>query len=142
MDAIDHFKTSKNVRLTTVSAYWIWQRCSRLKLTNTIIRVPYAPRSQFSEQVRQARSVLTSKEEYDTEAVPEPNVWEEVAESSDFTFDNLTRSLPPRDRQIVRGRFVDGLTLAQLGEMHGVTRERIRQVLVRSMKLLKERLAG
>jgi RNA polymerase primary sigma factor len=51
------------------------------------------------------------------------------------------RELPPRDAKVVRMRFgLDGqkpMTLDEVGEIYGITRERVRQLETRSLKRLR-----
>ncbi len=51
------------------------------------------------------------------------------------------RELPPRDAKVVRMRFgLDGqkpMTLDEVGEVYGITRERVRQLETRSLKRLR-----
>ena len=57
--------------------------------------------------------------------------------------DQALDRLPKRDASIVRGRFGIGnqrpATLEQLGSLHGVTRERVRQIEVRALRRLSSR---
>lgn len=54
--------------------------------------------------------------------------------------DECLRSLTPRQEQVVRMRFGIGceeMTLAQVGKNFGVTRERIRQIEMKSLRILR-----
>lgn len=47
------------------------------------------------------------------------------------TLKKALQSLSPRERDMVSGRFVDGETGVEIGKIHGVTRERVRQIFKR-----------
>ena len=53
-------------------------------------------------------------------------------------------TLSPRERDIIRHRFLEGekTTLAEIGETHGVTKERIRQIEGRALSKLKAALTA
>lgn len=55
---------------------------------------------------------------------------------------NAMEALSPREKDIIRLRFLDGekITLAEIGENYGVTKERIRQIEGRALKKLKAAL--
>lgn len=59
------------------------------------------------------------------------------------TINNLIRDLKPRQREILTGRFglEDGekMTLAELGEKYGITRERTRQIEAEALRIIKEK---
>jgi len=62
----------------------------------------------------------------------------------DFRHNDITRrldALPPRDATVIRLRFgLDGrpaMTLDEVGELYGITRERVRQLETRSLKRLR-----
>lgn len=53
---------------------------------------------------------------------------------------DLLASLDPRDRAVIAARFgEESETLAQIGERHGVSRERVRQLETRALSLLRRR---
>ena len=71
---------------------------------------------------------------------PEPHESVEL----DFRHDEIRRkldALPPRDATVLRLRFgLEGrqaLTLDEVGELYGITRERVRQLETRSLKRLR-----
>jgi RNA polymerase sigma factor (sigma-70 family) len=45
--------------------------------------------------------------------------------------------LPPRMERMLRERFFQGLTLDQIGEKYGISRERIRQIEAKALRMLK-----
>lgn len=51
-------------------------------------------------------------------------------------------NVPEGDRECVRLRYFDGLTLEEIGERVGLTRERVRQKIVRGLKKAREEFAN
>lgn len=51
--------------------------------------------------------------------------------------DSALAALTERERLIVKQRYEDGMTFKALGEIHGVTRERIRQILCKAVRKLR-----
>jgi RNA polymerase primary sigma factor len=45
--------------------------------------------------------------------------------------------LPPRMERMLRERFFQGLTLDQIGEKYGISRERVRQIEAKALRMLK-----
>lgn len=48
---------------------------------------------------------------------------------TDEDWHSVLRRLPERSREVVRQRFVEEKTLAQIGAIHGISKERVRQIL-------------
>jgi RNA polymerase primary sigma factor len=71
---------------------------------------------------------------------PQPSEAVEV-EFRHRDLEDRLRELPPRDAKVVRMRFgLDGqkpMTLDEVGEVYGITRERVRQLETRSLKRLR-----
>jgi RNA polymerase primary sigma factor len=55
--------------------------------------------------------------------------------------ENLSR-LPPKERQVIIGRFLEDQTLAEVGDKMGLTRERVRQIEIQAMKKLRRWMSG
>lgn len=68
-----------------------------------------------------------------------------VAEQAKQRVNRLLQHLDPRTREVIRMRTgIDGsseMTLEQIGQHFGITKERVRQINVRGMKQLRERAA-
>ena len=68
-----------------------------------------------------------------------------VAEQAKQRVNGLLEHLDPRTREVIRMRTgIDGsaeMTLEQIGNHFGITKERVRQINVRGMKQLRERAA-
>ena len=61
----------------------------------------------------------------------------ELATDFDGTLEYVLHTLTDREYQIIKMRFVEGLTYEKCGRSYGVTRERIRQLEVRALRKLK-----
>jgi RNA polymerase sigma factor (sigma-70 family) len=53
---------------------------------------------------------------------------------------NAIDTLPPREAEVIRRRFFDGMTLTDIGQSLGITKERVRQLEARAKRMLRERL--
>jgi RNA polymerase sigma factor (sigma-70 family) len=66
----------------------------------------------------------------------------DTAEQASKTVNRLLDQLDPRERDIIRLRAgmdgAEGLTLEQIGQQKGITKERVRQLHVRAMKKLRD----
>ena len=61
---------------------------------------------------------------------------------SDFDLDLLFAGLPERARQVVELRWRQGLSIDQIAEALGMTRNAVDQALHRAHRMLRERIAG
>ena len=69
-----------------------------------------------------------------------PTPEEAAVESSTVSvLRRVVEELAPRERAIVRGRFFEDLTLEELGERFGISRERVRQIQAKVLRELKKR---
>jgi len=133
----------------------------RRDLTNELGRTPTIDEVADSAQVSAAEVIKLSKSDHDTISfgipigddgntelgdliedtdTPEPHASLEM----DLRHDDIRRkldALPPRDATVIRLRFgLEGrqaLTLDEVGELYGITRERVRQLETRSLKRLR-----
>jgi RNA polymerase sigma factor (sigma-70 family) len=68
------------------------------------------------------------------------------AEQASRKIHELLDRLDPRERDIIRLRAgldgAEGLTLEQIGQQKGITKERVRQLHVRAMKKLRDMASG
>ena len=133
----------------------------RRDLTNELGRTPTIEEVADSAQVSVAEVVKLAKSDHDTisfgipigddgntelgdliEDTDTPQPHESV--ELDLRHDDIRRkldALPPRDATVIRLRFgLEGrqaLTLDEVGELYGITRERVRQLETRSLKRLR-----
>ncbi len=133
----------------------------RRDLTAELGRTPTIEEVADSAQVTVAEVIKLGKSDHDTISfgipigddgntvlgdliedtdTPEPHESVEL----DFRHDDIRRrldALPPRDATVIRLRFgLEGrqaLTLDEVGELYGITRERVRQLETRSLKRLR-----
>jgi len=52
-----------------------------------------------------------------------------------------TTRLSPREKSVIAGRFVQGKTLHEAGESLGVSVERVRQIELKAMRKLRNKIA-
>lgn len=133
----------------------------RRDLTNELGRTPTIEEVADSAQVSVAEVIKLAKSDHDTisfgipigddgntelgdliEDTDTPQPHESV--ELDLRHDDIRRkldALPPRDATVIRLRFgLEGrqaLTLDEVGELYGITRERVRQLETRSLKRLR-----
>jgi RNA polymerase primary sigma factor len=133
----------------------------RRDLTNELGRTPTIEEVADSAQVTVAEVIKLAKSDHDTisfgipigddgntelgdliEDTDTPQPHESV--EMDLRHDDIRRkldALPPRDATVIRLRFgLEGrqaLTLDEVGELYGITRERVRQLETRSLKRLR-----
>ena len=133
----------------------------RRDLTNELGRAPTIEEVADSAQVSVAEVIKLAKSDHDTisfgipigddgntelgdliEDTDTPQPHESV--ELDLRHDDIRRkldALPPRDATVIRLRFgLEGrqaLTLDEVGELYGITRERVRQLETRSLKRLR-----
>ena len=133
----------------------------RRDLTNELGRTPTIEEVADSAQVTVAEVIKLAKSDHDTisfgipigddgntelgdliEDTDTPQPHESV--ELDLRHDDIRRkldALPPRDATVIRLRFgLEGrqaLTLDEVGELYGITRERVRQLETRSLKRLR-----
>jgi RNA polymerase primary sigma factor len=133
----------------------------RRDLTNELGRTPTIEEVADSAQVTVAEVIKLAKSDHDTisfgipigddgntelgdliEDADTPQPHESV--ELDLRHDDIRRkldALPPRDATVIRLRFgLEGrqaLTLDEVGELYGITRERVRQLETRSLKRLR-----
>ena len=133
----------------------------RRDLTSELGRTPTIEEVADSAQVTVAEVITLAKTDHDTlsfgipigadgqtelgdliEDTNTPDPHESV--ELDLRYDDIRRrldALPPRDATVIRLRFgLDGravLTLDEVGELYGITRERVRQLETRSLKRLR-----
>ena len=133
----------------------------RRDLTNELGRTPTIEEVADSAQVSVAEVIKLAKSDHDTISfgipigddgntelgdliedtdTPQPHESVEI----DLRHDDIRRkldALPPRDATVIRLRFgLEGrqaLTLDEVGELYGITRERVRQLETRSLKRLR-----
>jgi RNA polymerase sigma factor (sigma-70 family) len=102
-------------------------------------------RSIPEERKRRERYVTGNEDFFDAAADNRSDEQEQVqsAEQAAFRVNRLLEYLQPREREIIRMRaglddHAKGMTLEEIGQKLGITKERVRQLNVRAMKRLRD----
>lgn len=142
LQAIRRFDPSRDCALSTYAVGWMKQRVTRAIGNSELIRRPIH-RQLFSEHI----PVLS----LDREFVCEDgigNLLDIIAADTDVEDEAVTAvwitellsELSEREREAVVMHYVDGLTLAEIGQRIGLSREGARRVVERGVKRLKVRV--
>lgn len=116
---------------------------------HTLRMVVWVDREGYNRKDKDTKAALEAYawnkgQRYHLYRTPEDVTWEEqmLELLGDDPWTALTRTLPPRYKQIVEYRFRDGKTLRETGELLDppVTRERVRQLEVKIMTALRRRI--
>lgn len=114
-------------------------------------RIPYGTFNNVAQEIRLAYYVWGYKNDRDLPELPYPFAAEEVEPLENTVYRNELASvlricideLTPREQKVIRMRYEidsDKLTLREVGELHGVTQERVRQIESKALRKLKHRL--
>ncbi|MDX1961606.1 MAG: sigma-70 family RNA polymerase sigma factor [Pirellulales bacterium] len=139
--AVDGFRPSRGFALTTYAFRAIQQNIRRFAVEQGVIRVPYYQSShqrteKYQMAVERARSISAYEEgTHDPPQVP-PAVHEDDRQTQ--LREGITR-LPARLQRVIELRLAEK-TYQEIGEELGVSKERIRQLLVKAHKKLRESL--
>jgi len=127
--AVEKFDYSRGNKFSTYASWAIMKNFAR--------SIP-------DEKHRRERYVTGHEEVFQSAADTRTNEQEVVAvqEQAVSRVNHLLDSLDPRERQIIRMRagldnYQEGMTLEEIGQQIGVTKERVRQLTVRAMNKLK-----
>jgi len=131
------FDTGRGFRFMTYAHRTIRTHLYRYATGQDLIRIPpLAYKRKNPEPPPRAHQCgVELRETVDHKCyVIEPNkkAWEEC------DFDLNISSLDERERMILRQRYVEELTLKEIGETHGITRERVRQIQTRALEKLRD----
>lgn len=132
MRAVDRFDPRKGFTFATYASYWVKaaiMRPWRAQQTQSRGRGAYElSLSQISEEAQLATE-LTSR---DPDGCDRSASNERAAIATD-----LLRFIDERTRRMVERRWIDGWTLEAIGDAEGVSRERVRQITGRGMRMLR-----
>lgn len=144
VESMNTYDPDRGIRLTTFGGGWIRGRIldalARRRIVRSAIKRDFLPGDP--------RGVVLSLDVTDSETLASdsaPPVSDEAEESerSEMIRDAL-RHLPFRERQMIVARFGLGtrppMTLREVGEIHKISAERVRQLLNRAMATMKDHL--
>jgi RNA polymerase primary sigma factor len=158
MIAARKFDPSRRNRFTTYASYWICQRMFRALEENwSLFHWPSYKafpliRANITGEIDQLglgerRERRLELDDYGKEFMEDPREGqEELIELSEMRqiVRKTVDSLSVRDQNVIKLRFGVGtgeeMTLEQIGEQHGLTREYIRQIQMQAIETLKRRL--
>lgn len=111
------------------------QRNIRLELTkHSIIKVPSG---KWNELEKNGLDLLAHNICFEYITMETEPAWEREFFTDDLGIHYYMQCLPKRLQDILELR-LQGLPLVKIGQKHGVTKERIRQLIERSLKIIKE----
>jgi len=150
--AVDLFDIGRGLRFSTYAAHWLKQAFhSWLYDHASTVRIPVYMRKAMNrvargedcddlneatlERARRLNEQVTRHIDEVThiDEEPEPEPPDELPER----LAEALADLPERERRIVRQRYWEGMTLREIGELEGVTIERIRQLLLRALPKMR-----
>jgi RNA polymerase primary sigma factor len=128
LHAAARFDPERNNRFTTVAVRYARNAVlARIAYEGRHIRTPPGGLRPIDEATVPGREPAAPDVEVD-DAGPGPSL------------DEMTRGLDDRSRAVLRMRFAEGRTLAEVGRVYGVSKERIRQVERKAVEVLRARV--
>jgi RNA polymerase primary sigma factor len=114
-------------------------------------KIPYGAFNNVAQEIRLAYYVWGYKNDRDLPELPYSFAAEEVELLENTVYRNEMASvlricideLTPREQKVIRMRYEidsDKLTLREVGELHGVSPERVRQIEYKALRKLRRRL--
>jgi RNA polymerase sigma factor (sigma-70 family) len=144
---LDELKSDANVSLMRAVEKFDYGRGFKFSTYATWAIMKNFARSIPDENTRRSRYLTGTDELFDNRADVRTDE-QEVLATADAARDRVNRLLEyldPRTREVIKMRSgLDGsreMTLEQIGQHFGITKERVRQINVRGMKQLREKAA-
>ena len=134
---VDHYSADKGILISTYTANACWQTLRAelgWRATNPRYRPP--PLSSLDEPVTTPDGTGSTL----VDLLPDPDAADafNAAEAVQTqTVRAALEGLPEREQYVVRCRFWVGMTLQQVGDILGVSRERVRQIEAKALATLK-----
>ncbi len=144
---LDELKSDANVSLMRAVEKFDYSRGNKFSTYATWAIMKNFARSIPDENTRKQRYLTGTEELFEGKADVRSDEQEVVAaaEQARDRVNRLLEYLDPRTREVIRMRTgLDGseeMTLEQIGQHFGITKERVRQINVRGMKQLREKAA-
>jgi RNA polymerase sigma factor (sigma-70 family) len=144
---LDELKSDANISIMRAVEKFDYGRGFKFSTYATWAIMKNFARSIPDENTRKSRYMTGTDELFDTKADVRTDEQEIVAaaEQARDRVNRLLEYLDPRTREVIRMRTgLDGseeMTLEQIGQHFGITKERVRQINVRGMKQLREKAA-
>ena len=141
---LDELKSDANVSLMRAVEKFDYSRGNKFSTYATWAIMNNFARSIPDENTRKQRYLTGTEELFEGKADVRSDEQEVVAaaEQARDRVNRLLEYLDPRTREVIRMRTgLDGseeMTLEQIGQHFGITKERVRQINVRGMKMLRE----
>lgn len=137
LEGIQRFKPELGYRMTTYCYHYIRKSCLNYCYDNKLIRVPkyILARNKFKDR-RQGPAFNEIFGEGKVQYIPSPETEIDFGVRTE-TYEKM-EWLDNRAKDILLGKFLEGKTLAKLGNEWGMTRERVRQIVNESLEFLRE----
>ena len=147
--AVDRFDVKRNVRLSTYATFWIRKEIADAIEQHPLIHVPkylgYKKRMGYAIHPDILAAAERARRVTDVSELPVPSKetvnqldehdWQQQV--SQFLASSMNM-LTDKQRLILHQRVVVGQTLEQVGELLGLTKERVRQIQVESVKVMHQ----
>jgi RNA polymerase primary sigma factor len=143
--SLDELKSDANVSLMRAVEKFDYSRGNKFSTYATWAIMKNFARSIPDENTRKARYMTGHDDLFESKADARSDEQEilAAADAAKARVNRLLEYLDPRTRDVIRMRTgLDGhqeMTLEQIGQHFGITKERVRQINVRGMKQLRER---
>ncbi|CAN5613761.1 sigma-70 family RNA polymerase sigma factor [soil metagenome] len=146
--SIDELKSDANLSIMRAVEKFDYSRGNKFSTYATWAVMKNFARSIPDENTRRGRYVTGTDEIFEAKADVRTDEQEVVAiaDAAKSRVNNLLEHLDPRTREVIRMRTgLSGgreMTLEQIGQHFGITKERVRQINVRGMKQLRDAAAA
>jgi RNA polymerase primary sigma factor/RNA polymerase sigma factor len=102
----------------------------------------HALRRHFYTQIKRSKDKVLFEDNKALESVKSHDIYQNDLDKQSVirTVLQAVECLDERDKFIIRNRFFEHKTLKELGQQLGITKERVRQIEIRSLRILREAL--